>query len=355
MKLLRESVIASKNFNKILETFKFSQVFVKEVILLNAIFGVVSFFLFHISLDQLFILITSLLILDIFILFLIGKKRRNEINEIKNVIKAIRKNKIKNENEILLSKSLNNLEYNIKAMYKRTQEDIKRMEKLAQARSEFLGYVSHELRTPIFAIQGFLETLLNGALDDPKVNRLFIQKAFTHSENLNRLLNDLINISMIESGLMKLSFRVFNLYNFLEKIINEFNEIKNDDVELLITPFNKDLEVYADKERLYQVMENLISNSLKYTQKGKVEIIVAEGKKYISISVKDTGIGIHEDDLERIFERFYRTEREREGGIPGTGLGLSIVKHILEAHHSKIKVESELNKGSRFTFHLKRV
>jgi two-component system, OmpR family, phosphate regulon sensor histidine kinase PhoR len=349
------SVIDSKNFNLVISIFKSSLVYIKEILFLSLLFSILLILLFDISNSQLIITISSILIFDLVILFSIGNKRRKELNEINSVIKAIRKNRILDESEIKLSNSLKDLEGNIKAMLRRTQRDIANMGKLAHARSEFLGYVSHEIRTPIFTIQGYLETLLNGAVNDPKVNKKFLEKAIYHSDNLNILLNDLIDISMIESGLMSLSFRYFNLYNFLNDIIQQMKpSISNDNVELVLQEFDKEIEVYGDKEKLKQVMINLLSNALKYTQQGNVEVSVVENKKSVSIKVKDSGIGIPEKDIERIFERFYRTERDRSSSIPGTGLGLSIVKHILEAHSSVIEVISELNVGSEFTFKLKR-
>ena len=285
----------------------------------------------------------------------LGYKRRKDIEEIKSVIKVIRKNRLLDENEIVLSKSLKDLEGNIKAMSKRTQRDIENLEKLAQARSDFLGYVSHELRTPIFTIQGFLETLLNGAIDDPKVNRTFLEKAFFHSSNLNALLNDLIDISMIESGLMRLNFQNFNLQNFLFEIVEEIKQSElNEGQTLELSHFSDEIEVYGDKEKLKQVMYNLLSNALKYTPQGEINIIVTETKKSAMLKVKDTGIGIPSDEIGRIFERFFRTERERTSSIPGTGLGLAIVKHILEAHGTIIEVNSKLHLGSEFSFKLKK-
>lgn len=271
------------------------------------------------------------------------------------MIRAIRKNRIIDESEIKLSNSLKDLEGNIKAMLRRTQKDILSMEKLAQARTEFLGYVSHEIRTPIFTIQGYLETLLNGAVNDPQVNKKFLEKAIYHSENLNILLNDLIDISMIESGLMSLSFRYFNLFNFLDDIIQQIRPtITNDKIELILSEFKKDIEIYGDKEKLKQVMLNLLNNAIKYSKEGKIEVIIVDSKKMVLIKIKDSGIGIAEKDIDRIFERFYRTERDRSSSVPGTGLGLSIVKHILEAHNSQIEVTSKLNEGSEFSFKLKK-
>ncbi len=347
--------IASKNFNLVFSNFKSSLVYIKEILILSFLFSILLIFFFGISHSQLTITIIAIIIFDLIILFSIGNKRRKEIEEINSVIKAIRKNRILDEEEIKLSNSLKDLEGNIKAMLRRTQKDISNMEKLAQARTEFLGFVSHEIRTPIFTIQGYLETLLNGAINDPKVNKKFLEKAMYHSDNLNILLNDLIDISMIESGLMSLSFRFFNLYDFLNDITTQIRHtITNEKIELILGDFNKNIEIYGDKEKLKQVMLNLLNNAIKYTKEGKIEVIVDDSKKSVFIKVKDSGIGIPENEIKRIFERFYRTERDRSSSIPGTGLGLSIVKHILEAHNSTIEVESKLNEGSEFSFKLKK-
>ena len=155
----------------------------------------------------------------------LGKKRVKEIAKIKSTIKDIRKNRLSSPDEISLGKSLVELEGDIKAMFLRTQNDIANLKKLEHVRTEFLGNVSHELRTPIFAIQGFIETLINGAINDPKVNKSFLTKASNHTIRLNNLLNDLIDISMIESGQMKMSYRYFNIKEYLESIYNEMNPL----------------------------------------------------------------------------------------------------------------------------------
>ncbi len=345
--------IVLENFNKHIYNFKSSVIFVKEILFLSIIFGLLLVFLFDISTSKSLLIFFVIVIFDLVVLNSLGSKRRKEIEEIKSVIKSIRKNRLLNENEIVLSKSLKDLEGNIKAMSAKTQRDIIKTEKLAQARSDFLGYVSHELRTPIFTIQGYLETLLNGAVDNPKVNKVFLQKALNHSNNLNALLNDLIEISMIESGLMSLSFRYFNLFNFLNEIVTETKQVGiPQNISIQLEDFNKEIEVYGDKDKLKQVITNLLNNAIKYTQEGSIDVIVSDKSKSAIITIKDTGIGIPENELDRIFERFYRTDRERESSIPGTGLGLAIVKHILEAHNSSVEVKSELNIGSEFSFKL---
>jgi len=240
-------------------------------------------------------------------------------------------------------------------MYRKTNDDIESLNKLQQVRSEFVANVSHELRTPIFAIQGFVETLLDGAINDPKVNKHFLEKANQHTISLSNLLNDLIDISMIESGEMKMSFRYFDINEFLNGVVSEQSSLaENKNIELVYSPIRDSLQLYGDKDKLKQVVVNLLQNAIKYTEIGKVEIMVEEEKLYGKIIVRDTGIGIPPEDLDRIFERFYRVDKMRSRSVGGTGLGLAIVKHILEAHGTTMIVNSECNIGSEFSFKLKK-
>ncbi len=236
------------------------------------------------------------------------------------------------------------------------KDDIAKLEKLERVRSEFLANVSHELRTPIFSIQGFIETLIDGAIDDPKVNREFLQKAYEHSERLNTLLNDLIEISRIESGEMRMSFRYFDISGFLRKIVEDMSpKAGKKMIKLQVTGETKELLVLGDKERIRQAISNLIDNSIKYTDEGgTVEIGCSELKSSVRIFVRDNGSGIGKEHLARIFERFYRVDKDRSRSVGGTGLGLAIVKHIVEAHNSKVEVKSELGKGSEFGFVLRK-
>jgi len=242
----------------------------------------------------------------------------------------------------------------INQMVDRLNNDIKQLRKLERVRTEFLGNVSHELRTPIFAIQGMLETLLSGALDDPAVSRDFAERALHNTHRLNTLLGDLIEISRIESGDMKMSFRYFDPDDFLRSIVREFQgPAGKKKIELVYTPAPAMPKVYGDRDRLKQVMINLLDNALKYTREnGRVELGTAPGNRTLTLFVRDNGIGIAAEHLPRIFERFYRVDKERSREAGGTGLGLAIVKHIIEAHGSVIEVESTPNLGTIFRFTL---
>jgi len=234
--------------------------------------------------------------------------------------------------------------------------DIVELQKLQRVRSEFLGNVSHELRTPIFTLQGYLETLLNGAIDDPTVNRSFVEKASAHAERLNSLLNDLIDISRIESGEMKMSFRYFSVNEFVNSVVSDFQQRASQkhialSVSLATDP---DTTVFGDKERLREVMSNLIDNAIKYNRtNGEVHVSTERLDGRVRIAVADTGLGIADEHLSRIFERFYRIDKDRSREVGGTGLGLAIVKHIVDAHGSKVDVTSTVGEGTSFSFTLK--
>ncbi len=291
----------------------------------------------------------------LYLLNRLGASKSYELNQIKRTINSIRQNEIKSPDEIHIGKYLVEIEGEIKAMFFRTQNDIANLKKLELMRTEFLGNVSHELRTPIFAIQGYLETLLNGAIEDPKVNKGFLEKAIQHTTSLNSLLNDLIDLSMIESGQMKMSFRYFHIKEYLTEIINSYQPIAQEKgLSIELGNVRGNLQLYGDKKWLRQVMVNLVSNAIKYSESGVISVTVDEEPKFGKITVKDQGHGIPEIDKERIFERFYRVEKGRSKLVGGTGLGLAIVKHIIDAHNSKIQLESELGKGSEFSFKLKK-
>ncbi len=287
--------------------------------------------------------------------YLVGKRRLSDLNNIKTTLKLIASREIDLSSELKLNEGLHDIQTELNAMTGKIRTDFIYLKKLEQMRREFLGNVSHELKTPIFAISGYLETLLNGAIKDERVNMHFLSKAYEHTGNLSNLLNDLIDISLIESGQMRMSFRYFNLRNAMQELVDEFSPtMDNDEIELVVNPIRKGLQIYSDKARFRQVMINLLQNAAKYTVRGKIEIIVEEDGEECTIKVKDTGVGIQEEDLPRIFERFYRVDKARTRDVGGTGLGLAIVKHILEAHESKIEVESTYGQGSTFFFKLKK-
>jgi two-component system, OmpR family, phosphate regulon sensor histidine kinase PhoR len=224
-------------------------------------------------------------------------------------------------------------------------------------RREFIADVSHELKTPIFAAQGFVHTLLDGAIHDKDVRKKFLKKAAKSLDSLDLLVQDILTISQIESGDIKMHMGNFDILSMCKDIIDQLEEkAEKKDIDLKVPKkYVNSIIVHGDYRRIYQVMINLISNGIKYTKKGgHVKINFETLDNAVRVSVSDNGRGIPEVDLGRIFERFYRVDKSRSREKGGTGLGLSIVKHILDSHHSEIMVESEFKKGSRFYFELRK-
>ncbi len=255
------------------------------------------------------------------------------------------------------------LDYIIKHLIKssRTVErEIQRLNRIENYRKEFIGDISHELKTPIFAIQGFIETLLNGALEDEEVNRSFLQKAMRNVNRLIYLTKDLMEISKLETGELKSEIENLYLRDIVHETADSLNyKAEKENIQLIIHPFDRKIQVRADKNQLKQVLINLIENGIKYNvHGGKVEILVKHSEKQpgkLNLSISDTGMGIDEADLPRVTERFFRVDKSRSRERGGTGLGLAIVKHIIEAHGEQLKIKSEPNKGSVFSISLTRV
>jgi two-component system, OmpR family, phosphate regulon sensor histidine kinase PhoR len=235
--------------------------------------------------------------------------------------------------------------------------EIDELKKVEKFRREFLTNLSHELKTPLFSAQGYIQTLLDGAIDDLDVNKKFLEKSNKSIERLCVLVDDLDEISKLESGEIKLYFSTFDM-NALSKEVFESLEIKAAQKQIHFSikkGCEKPFMVNADRVKIVQVVTNLMENSIKYgKQNGATVVGFYEMGDNLLVEVTDDGIGIDENHLPRLFERFYRVDKSRSRDEGGTGLGLSIVKHILEAHEQTIHVRSTYNVGSTFGFTLKR-
>ena len=225
-------------------------------------------------------------------------------------------------------------------------------------RKEFLGNVSHELKTPLFTVQGYILTLLDGAINDENIREKYLQRASKGIERLGYIIKDLDMITKLEVGDLSLNIEVFNIVELVENVF-EMLEMKASKKKITFT-FDRDypnpIMVRADKERIQQVLANLIVNSIKYgSEKGTTEISVENLiKNKVIVRVTDNGEGIANVHLPRLFERFYRVDKSGSRKEGGSGLGLSIVKHIIEAHRERIYVESEFGVGSEFSFTLEK-
>ena len=237
------------------------------------------------------------------------------------------------------------------------QKEIDELKKLELFRREFLADVSHEFKTPIFAAQGFIHTLLDGAMEDENVRERFLIKAAKNLDSLDVLVKDLLVLSQMETGDIKMNFAQMDIRLLTLNIFSRLENIAADrSISLKVKPDDiREIWVKADKDRIEQVMLNLVENAIKYgNEGGKVIVHFNEGKKYIEISVRDNGPGIPQEHLNRIFERFYRVDKSRSKERGGTGLGLAIVKHIINAHDTKIAVMSKPEKGTTFSFKLEK-
>jgi two-component system phosphate regulon sensor histidine kinase PhoR len=227
--------------------------------------------------------------------------------------------------------------------------DITEIRKLETVRRDFVANASHELKTPLTSIKGFVETLLEGALEDKENSRQFLNIIQEHTNRLDNLINDLLELSYIESQKMDLRKEEFKLGNLVDEILIGFKSQLNKFGIQVNNNLAPGLIIYADKEKLGRVLVNLIDNAIKFNkEKGSIEISSEDLDKGTKVIIEDSGIGIPEKDIPRIFERFYRVDKARSRQLGGTGLGLSIVKHIVELHGGSVGVESVEGLGSKF-------
>ncbi|MBW3470211.1 sensor histidine kinase [Arthrospiribacter ruber] len=294
------------------------------------------------------------ILMNVTLEFLIFK----EISSIYSVLEKIQKKDytVVSERATRLSISpLRKINKTINTYAQSKNKEIEALQKNAAFRREFIADISHELKTPIFAAQGYIHTLLDGAVEDKSVRLKFLKRAAKSLNALDKLVQDLLTLNQMESGVIKFHFETFDLKEVIHEVIEEL-EHKAERRDMLIRFYydkEKTYRTLADKDKIFRVCQNLISNAIKYNNDGgEVEVHLKSHKNHITVEVKDNGKGIPPEDLKRIFERFYRVEKSRSREKGGTGLGLAIVKHILEGHKSKISVSSTLGKGSIFSFEL---
>lgn len=235
--------------------------------------------------------------------------------------------------------------------------EIETLKKTEEYRKEFLGNVAHELKTPIFNIQGYVNTLLDGAMDDPEVLRHFLQKAAKSADRIADMVNDLEAISNLESGRESMELEFFDINALIKDVFDSLEYMASQ--KKIILDFkegcNYTMIVEGDKYRIRQVLANLVTNSIKYGRpNGKVLAGMYDMDENMLIEITDNGIGIAPEHLPRLFERFYRVDKSRSRAEGGTGLGLSIVKHIIESHDQTINVRSTPGIGTTFGFTLKK-
>ncbi len=257
---------------------------------------------------------------------------------------------------ILPQKSIEEVSADVQKWATQRSQEIELLRANEKFRKEFLTNLAHELRTPIFTVQGYVDTLLGGALEDPNVNKKFLTNASKGIDRLVRLVDDLGEISKLESGRMPLIQEAFIIQDLINDVFEELSlRAAEKNMTLTLKKGTEGaLQVFADKQKLKQVLVNLVVNAIKYgNENGTITAgCYVMDDKHIYIEISDDGPGIAEEHLPRIFERFYRADRSRSRTIGGTGLGLAIVKHIIEAHGQTVTVRSKVGVGSSFGFTL---
>lgn len=232
--------------------------------------------------------------------------------------------------------------------------DITAFREVERMKTDFVANVSHELKTPLTSVKGFVETLLDGALENKETARYFLEIINDETDRLNRLINDLLSLSKIEAKELEVKKTALHLDKLIQNIVSILSPQANDKNQALGFEISGTLPVVeADEDMIGQLMINLVDNAIKYTPEGGTVMIHAEAcREGVKVSVTDSGIGIPRESIPRLFERFYRVDKARSREMGGTGLGLAIVKHVLEVHNGRIEVDSRVGRGSTFTFYL---
>ena len=314
-----------------------------------------------VTVNMLFVVGVSSFIISFFlVLYAIELLVYREVNK---MYQTIRKLKIRDFNisRKVVIKNINpfkKLNDEIFVYVAKKQKEIEELKRLELFRREFLADVSHELKTPIFAAQGFIHTLIDGAIDDETVRDKFLAKAAKSLDGLDALVKDLVALSQLETGEVRMHFERVDLQHITLELFEQLEPVARAKRTTfrLKTDRPGPYPVKADPQRISQVMTNLLENAVKYgVEQGKVLVTLEEDKKHIMVAIRDNGPGIPPEHLSRIFERFYRVDKSRSKERGGTGLGLAIVKHILNAHKAKITVESRVEKGTTFSFKLEKL
>jgi two-component system, OmpR family, phosphate regulon sensor histidine kinase PhoR len=293
-----------------------------------------------------------------FVMFVINKYISDKIRPVYKTIKDLPlSGKKLAEKSSDSTNLLSNVKFEVEEWAKTQMKEIERLIELERYRKDFVGNVSHELKTPIFNIQGYILTLLEGGIDDPKINMLYLKRTEKSIDRMISIVEDLESITKLESGELQLNMTKFDIVKTVKEVFEMEQwqaEERNISLEIVIVP-SKPVYVRADRNRILEVLTNLVVNGIKYGKKeGFVQVSFHDLEDNIMVEVTDNGIGIEKKYLPRIFERFFRVDKSRSREQGGTGLGLSIVKHIIEAHNQSINVRSVVDQGTTFNFTLEK-
>ena len=292
---------------------------------------------------------TQFFALSLFIILIIYKIIFNKIHQLSEIYKSFNDISTNIINKNKKHYNLDDINSTIKELTSYVRNQYSDINKIEKTKTDFIGNVSHELKTPLFSLKGYIETLLDGAIDDSNVNRKFLKKTKRQADRLEVLLSDLVKISMIQSSELKLNLAKVSLDDIINEIKDTFEEILIKRRDKLILPENTGLHILADKEHILSVFNNLIRNAINYSDNGNIILSAKLINNKINIDIVDHGIGINKEHLNRIFERFYRVDNDRSRQSGGTGLGLAIVKHILIKHRAELSIRSNQKKQTIFS------
>ncbi len=323
------------------------------------VIGLSLFGLLAVSIKGILLLFGMVLVIDYYANYYFV--RHYLYRKIKLIYKVIHRHKMSgefNSGKVEMSRQiLSDVEREVDEWAEKNAKEYEEMEKLATYRRRFIGDVSHELKTPIFNIQGFIYTLLDGAMEDPEVRTQYLNRAAKNVDRLQAIVEDLETINKLESGQMALDLREFDIFELASEVFSDLEmRAKDRNTRLIFKEgADKHFQVRADKESIHQVLVNLIHNSIKYSPEGgTTKVSFYDMESYVLVEVSDSGLGIAAEHLPHVFDRFYRIDKSRSRDAGGTGLGLSIVKHIIEAHKQTINVRSTPGQGSTFGFTLEK-
>lgn len=319
---------------------------------------------FYILHDTSLVLSSVLLFIFLFVSFFIIQIyiERFIYDHIRVIYKLIHNQKVKKtkieKSKVQQTASLESVHQEVLGWSKEFESEISELRQLEKYRKEYIGNISHELKTPLFTILGYISTLLDGGIEDDNINLKYLERSEKNINRLINIVNELDSISQLESGELELNIERFNIKELTDEIIESY-EMKAEAKNMRIyygKNYDRPIFVNADKSQVAKLLTNLIGNAIKYgySNTGKIKISFFDMDNNLLIEVTDNGPGISKEDLPRIYERFYRTEKARSRELGGTGLGLAIVKHIVEAHKQSIYTRSTLGIGTTFGFTLEK-
>ena len=329
-------------------------------LLTAVIVGVILYFL-HV--ENPFIAVATLGVCEIVVLYFVSRILMKSfiVEKIRPIYKIIRSAQMPKFKELVKSDEnlLETASKDAEEWAARKSEELEQLKKQELFRKEYIGNVAHELKTPIFTIQGYVSTLLDGGLYDESINRKYLERSDKVIQRMTSIVNDLDAINRLESGELKMEYTAFNIVDLVNEIFESQEYLakeRNVTLSLELTYPKNTMVVYADRMRISMALSNLIVNAIKYNKPegGSVRVRFFDMDSRFLVEVSDTGIGIPQDCQGRIFERFFRVDKSRSREQGGTGLGLAIVKHVVEAHGETINMKSTLNKGTSFSFTIKK-